>query len=158
MNPVSKNMLRLRRQKGMTQAELAEKMAVTRQTISNWESGKSQPDIESLKALAEALSVPIERLIYDRPPGAERKKSLFAAAAEVFPPEVWCRRLGLFVLLFGLVCGIAAGSGAVQTSDGGVGWGFSWFEALPVWYTALIRGTILLGISHILVILRDRGP
>ena len=41
MNPVSKNMLRLRRQKGMTQAELAEKMAVTRQTISNWERGVS---------------------------------------------------------------------------------------------------------------------
>lgn len=41
MNPVAENMLRLRRHRGMTQAELAEKMAVTRQTISNWERGVS---------------------------------------------------------------------------------------------------------------------
>lgn len=57
---------RERKKAGLSQEALAEQLHVTRQTISNWESGKSLPDIESLKTLAQALNVPIERLIYEK--------------------------------------------------------------------------------------------
>lgn len=50
----------------MTQEELSEKMYVTRQTISNWENGKSQPDIETLSMLAEVFGVEVTELIYGR--------------------------------------------------------------------------------------------
>ena len=146
-----------RRRAGLSQDGLAAQLHVTRQTISNWEVGKSLPDIESLKALAKALSVPIERLIYAKPPGAV-ENSFSTVVAEALPLELWCRRLGIFVLVLGLLWGLIAGSGAVQAADGGVGFGFSWREAVSVWYTALIRGTLLLGISRILTILKEKGP
>ena len=139
-----------RKRAGLSQDQLAERLHVTRQTMSNWEGGNSQPDIESLTALAEALAVPIERLIYQ----GDHSSSLPAR----FRLDVWCRWLGIFVLALALIQGISAGSGAVQTADGGAGWGFSCREALSVWYEGLIRGTILLGISRILTLLQDKGP
>ena len=63
MNDVAKNIKKIRTESGMTQEDLAEKMFVTRQTISNWETGKSQPDIETLTELAEVFSVTVDDLI-----------------------------------------------------------------------------------------------
>ena len=54
----------LRTKYKMTQDELAEKVCVTRQTISNWETGKSQPDIETLVTLGEVLGTDANELIY----------------------------------------------------------------------------------------------
>ena len=93
MNPVSKNMLRLRRQKGMTQAELAEKMAVTRQTISNWERGISRPDVETLGRLAVLLEVPVDQLIY--PPEKRRRVPLSPLSPSFVPIS-----LGVYLFLF----------------------------------------------------------
>ena len=56
MNTVSKSIKRLRLQNNMTQDQLAEKMYVTRQTISNWETEKAQPDLETLTSLAEVFN------------------------------------------------------------------------------------------------------
>ena len=41
--------LKLRKEKGYSQEDLAEKLGVTRQTISNWELGSTQPNLEQLK-------------------------------------------------------------------------------------------------------------
>ena len=66
MNDVAKNIRKIRDASGMTQEELAEKMFVTRQTISNWENGKSQPDVETLSKLSELFSVEVTELIYGK--------------------------------------------------------------------------------------------
>lgn len=66
MAKVSKNLRRLRTDCGMTQAQLAEKMHVTRQAISNWENDKTQPDIDALVRLSEILNIEIEALIYGK--------------------------------------------------------------------------------------------
>ena len=66
MNNVGKNIKKLRRDTGMTQDQLAERLNVTRQAISNWETGKTQPDIETLSNLAECFEVTVEELIYER--------------------------------------------------------------------------------------------
>lgn len=68
MNKVSKSIKKYRTAKGITQGELAEKMFVSRQTVSSWENGRTQPDIDSLTQLSQALAVSIEELIYGEKP------------------------------------------------------------------------------------------
>ena len=53
----------LRRQKGITQEELAQKLYVSRTAISKWESGRGYPSIESLKAIAKYFSVSVDELL-----------------------------------------------------------------------------------------------
>ena len=71
MNAVGKNLKALRQRAGLTQDALAERLHVTRQAVSSWETGKTQPDIETLTALAEALDADVRELIYG-PERAER--------------------------------------------------------------------------------------
>lgn len=68
MNKVSKSIKKFRTAGGLTQNELAERLFVTRQTVSSWENGRTQPDIETLLQLSEALSVSVEELIYGEKP------------------------------------------------------------------------------------------
>ena len=53
----------LRKQKGLTQEQLAEKMFVSRTAVSKWESGKGYPNLDSLKNLSEIFSVSIDDLL-----------------------------------------------------------------------------------------------
>lgn len=52
-----------RKNTGLTQAEIAQKLKVSRQTISNWETGKSLPDIYSLVTLSEVYDLSLDELI-----------------------------------------------------------------------------------------------
>jgi len=49
----------LRKEKGMTQAELAEKVSVTGQAVSKWETGEANPDISIIPELARVLGTTI---------------------------------------------------------------------------------------------------
>ena len=53
----------LRTQAGMTQTELGEKLSISAQAISKWERDESQPDIETLKKLAEIYGVSVAEII-----------------------------------------------------------------------------------------------
>jgi transcriptional regulator with XRE-family HTH domain len=53
----------LRKQKGITQEELAEALFVSRTAVSKWESGRGYPNIDSLKALAKFFSVTVDELL-----------------------------------------------------------------------------------------------
>lgn len=53
----------LRRRSGMSQQEVAATIGVTRQTVSNWESGRGLPDISLIESLAAALGVSVAELL-----------------------------------------------------------------------------------------------
>lgn len=53
----------LRKQKGLTQEELAEVLFVSRAAVSKWESGRGYPNIDSLKTLAKFFGVTIDELL-----------------------------------------------------------------------------------------------
>lgn len=53
----------LRKEKGLTQKELGEKLNLTDKAISRWENGKSYPDIEMLESISKELDVSISELI-----------------------------------------------------------------------------------------------
>ena len=53
----------IRKEKGLTQEELAAKVYVTRQAVSRWETGETTPSIDMAKLLASVLDVPVVRLL-----------------------------------------------------------------------------------------------
>lgn len=61
---VGTNIKKFREEKGYRQDDLAEQLHVTRQAVSNWENGKTQPDLETLQKIAQVLEVSVEELIY----------------------------------------------------------------------------------------------
>ena len=67
----------LRREKGMTQLELAEKMGVTDKAGSKWERDLSCPDVSSIPKLAEIFGISIDELMQEKatPENAEEKKN-----------------------------------------------------------------------------------
>lgn len=142
---------RERKKAGLSQEALAEQLHVTRQTISNWESGKSLPDIESLKTLAQALNVPIERLIYERQTVQEKQPpdTLLAALSEDFALDIWCRRLGILVLFVGFFYGIRCGH-HINEMEHLV---YQLSDTLLIWTNSLLWGSALLGISKIIQLL-----
>lgn len=68
---------RLRKEKGMTQEQLANELGISYQAVSKWENELSSPDISALPLLAELFDVSIDELF-----GREQKTSETAAAAE----------------------------------------------------------------------------
>lgn len=62
---LNENLKSLRKQKGITQEELAIKLNVVRQTISKWEKGLSVPDADMLINLADLLEVSTAQLLGD---------------------------------------------------------------------------------------------
>lgn len=59
---IAKNIYNLRKKINLSQESLAEKIGVTRQTISNWESGISTPDLKQSKELSKIFNVTIDEL------------------------------------------------------------------------------------------------
>lgn len=76
MRDIGKNIRDLRTSRNMTQDELAEKLFVTRQTVSNYETGRSRPDVEMLASIAQALNTDANTLLYGPAPKRSRKPAL----------------------------------------------------------------------------------
>ena len=64
MPAISENLKLLRKAKHMTQEEVASIISVTRQTVSSYESGRTQPDLETLKRLAEVYQADLNDVLY----------------------------------------------------------------------------------------------
>ena len=84
MSGVAGNIRKYRAQRALTQNNLAEKLHVTRQTVSNWETGKNQPDLDMLEAISQALEVEVSALFGGKGekeayPRFQRKALLWAA-------------------------------------------------------------------------------
>lgn len=69
----------LRKEKGMTQLDLAEKMGVTDKAVSKWERDLSCPDVSSIPKLAEILGVSLDELMQVK---ADKKENISSNKAE----------------------------------------------------------------------------
>lgn len=63
----------LRKQKGISQEELAEKMLISRQAVSKWESGQSAPDLEKIVLLSDYFEVTTDYLLKGVEPQVEER-------------------------------------------------------------------------------------
>lgn len=68
MPPLGQTLKAVRQERGMTQLQLAEALYVTRQTVSNWENGRSEPDLETLGRISDLLGVELSLLLGQEPP------------------------------------------------------------------------------------------
>ena len=88
MNPIAVNIKNLRREKGLSQEQFAQALHVTRQTVSAWERGVSQPGLDTLGEMARVLEVEPERLLYGgagkKGPGY-RRVSFWPVLGVIFP-------------------------------------------------------------------------
>ena len=63
MNSLGEMIRNLRRQRGLTQQQLASDLSVNRSTLANWELNRTQPDYHSLLQIADLFGVPVEFLL-----------------------------------------------------------------------------------------------
>lgn len=120
MANVGKNIKKFRTNCKMTQDTLAEKLFVSRQTVSNYENGKSNPDIDMLVKMAEIFGTDVNTLIYGPPVPVDKKR------------EYW--KLGLVGAALA-VLGIAT---AMLMKSGIVRWCYHRFIDLPLMIVYLI--------------------
>ena len=97
MRDIGKNIRDIRISKNMTQDQLAEILFVTRQTVSNYENGRSRPDIDMVLKIAEALKTDVNSILYGVPV-PESKRAAYK--------QLWIA-LGIFVgtvIVYMLTC------------------------------------------------------
>ena len=75
----------LRKQAGMTQSDLGEKLNVSRQTVSRWELGTAKPEIDTLIAISDLFDVSLDYLLRDK--SDEEKKEPEAPLPPM--PQYW---------------------------------------------------------------------
>ena len=71
-----KNIYELRKREKLSQEEIAEKINVSRQTISNWETGQTVPDLYQAKELANILNISIDELVENNDDREEKEELL----------------------------------------------------------------------------------
>ena len=60
---LSKNILKIRKENNLTQDEFAEKYFVSRQTVSNWETGRNYPNLETIVKISDDFNIPLDILL-----------------------------------------------------------------------------------------------
>lgn len=82
---LKENLVTLRKQKGLSQETVADRLHVVRQTVSKWEKGLSVPDADALQRLAELYEVSVSQLLgenIDGEPTPDRVAEQLAAINE----------------------------------------------------------------------------
>ncbi len=100
----------MRKEKGMTQLELAEKMGVTDKAVSKWERDLSFPDVNSIPKLAEIFDVTVDELMQGK---AAAKGTAAAGRVSAFV------RLALkgVALAMGIAVAVLSFLGEIETAD-----------------------------------------
>ena len=128
---LSENIKALRKSKGLSQQDLADKLNVVRQTISKWEQGLSVPDSDLLIALSEALETPVSTLLGETvtESEADQVKALSEKLEIIklqFARRKAMRRLALHWLLIAVCAGILAVAGVLAVVHSPyLGWDYS---------------------------------
>ena len=106
----------LRKQHGMTQLQLAEKMGVTDKAVSKWERDLSCPDINSIPNLAQILGVSVEELMQVKKE-ADAPVSKVAQILEIAPKAI-AMAMGVAVTALTILNALDVKSGMVMLGIG----------------------------------------
>lgn len=98
------NLKQLRKEKGLTQAQLAEKLFVSRSTIAKWENGLGLPNSDSLALLKEAFGIADQEISTTEPESVivEKNRRLWMAGQVLFWLAILALLIVMTVLLFAI--------------------------------------------------------
>ncbi len=120
----SEKLYELRKKSGLSQEQLAEKLDVSRQAVSKWESGSAMPESEKLIAISEYFSVTVDYLLKDGEAPQEKAektvKSSYAGAIVCVIGAACLIIWGLLSLFFSEVSNKIEESSAVIIDGNGV--------------------------------------
>lgn len=140
MNIVGENLKAIRKKKGISQEELAGRLNVTRQTVSNWERGAAYPDIDMLKMIAEQLEVEVTRIIYS---DSERGRVTSIASVGCLP--VLLTPVVFFALMFfGIIVYLPMFKG---TFGGGIPEEYLY----PIYFGVIMLATLMVACTSIVL-------
>lgn len=143
----------LRREKGWTQKDLAERLYVSDKAVSKWERGLSLPDVALLLPLAGALGVSVTELLEGRRAVQEQRYSAAevealirrALAFPVEPPERQQARVKRYLPVYLICCVLGVGFGVIYGA-----YAFFWMaETLPRYYDENRIAQFAQGAMHI---------
>ena len=107
----------LRKESGMTQLELAEKMGVTDKAVSKWERDLSYPDVNSLPKLAEVFNVSVDELMQIRSEGHNADRKDFAPVVHMIMKAI-ALAMGVSVAVLSIITDIDISSGLCMLGIG----------------------------------------
>lgn len=99
MAKISETLRQLRLDRGMTQEEVAEQVGLTRQAVSGYEAGRTQPGLDILQRLADVYQVELTDIIYGRT-GTNRRLTALKVTALIMAVIVLAAQLAEAVLLW----------------------------------------------------------
>ena len=98
---------RLRAENGLSQEALAQRLGVSRQSVSKWETGASVPDLEKLMGLSELFGVSLDQLVQGREAaGGPAPTTEPVPAAATLPDRNGRKLAGLVLLCTGIVLAV----------------------------------------------------
>jgi len=103
---VGKFILECRKNKRMTQEELAQKLGVSRKAISRWENGKNMPDYSVLDILCNSLDISINELYYAKKIVNNDFKDISEDNLKLYIKEKYSKKLLIKRVINGLITGI----------------------------------------------------
>jgi transcriptional regulator with XRE-family HTH domain len=92
---IGKFISELRKEKGMTQEQLADKLGVTQKSVSRWETGKNMPDLSLLQVLSAELGITVSELL-DGEKTEKMEKSADEAIIQIIDYSVKAKRKQIF--------------------------------------------------------------
>ena len=137
MSDIAGHIKQIRKERGLTQEQLANKMHLTRQAISRWENGKTYPDIDSLTMLSKVLEVDITTLISGKE--SDTQGAFFRKKVKT----IWIHiLLDVFVLLLVVLALPALRKVAFRTNA-------SSLSKLHICLDYFLNGVLLFGVGYV---------
>lgn len=97
-NNFGKFIYELRKEKGLTQKELADKLNISDKAVSRWENGKNYPDIETMQSLAEIFGVSVSELLEGK--RLEQNEIVLQSNRRMISEIKKTKRLKIFITVF----------------------------------------------------------
>mgnify|MGYP000474663127 FL=1 len=93
---IGKFISELRKEKGMTQEQLAVKLGVTQKSVSRWETGKNMPDLSLLQLLSAELGISVSELLDGEKISTVENKNVDEAINQIIDYSIKLKRHRIF--------------------------------------------------------------